>query len=69
MSTYNIPPCLVRMKFQSQEPIIFVPLRSFTNEDSGNFILLKYTRWLFQYSFIDGKNFSHMSHNGKKCEE
>ena len=40
MSAYNIRRCLVRMKYQSQEPIIFVPLISFTNEDSGNFILI-----------------------------
>ena len=66
MFAYNIPRCLVRMKFQSLEPIIFVPLISFSNEDSGNFILLKSNRWLFQYSFIDGNKYLHMSHNGKK---
>ena len=42
---------------------------SFTKEDSGNSILLKPNRWLFQYSFIDGNNYLHMSHNGTKCEE
>ena len=52
-SAYNIPRCLVRMKFRSQEPITCVPLTSFTNEDSGNFILLKSDRWLIQYRFID----------------
>lgn len=69
MSAYNIPQCLVRMKIQLQEPILFVLLRSFINEDNENFTLLKSTRWLFQYSFIDDKNYSHMSHNGKKCEQ
>ena len=69
MSVYNIPRCLVRMKFQSQEPIIFVPFTSSTNEDSGNFNLIKFTRWLFQYLFMDGNNYLHMSNNGKKWEE
>ena len=49
-------------------PIIFVQLSPFINEDSGNFTLLKSTRWLFQYSFIDGNNYSHMSHNGKNVK-
>ena len=58
-----------RMKIQSQEPIIFVPLNSFTNEDSRNFTLLKSDRWQFYYSFIDSINYLHMSHNEKICEE
>ena len=35
MSAYNIPQCLVRMKFQSQEPIIFVPLHHLPMKTAG----------------------------------
>ena len=35
MSAYNIPRCLVRMKFQSQEPIIFVPLHHLPMKIAG----------------------------------